>query len=80
MIDRNPNKRGANSLPLCRRGHHGIHDEGVNVTIPRNIHETDERAVVVGTHPSKTVLDHLCYPIVLYNLVAERLRMKCVQR
>jgi len=58
--------------------HERVEDEGVDATIPCDVHETDELAAVSRADPAKAVPPDLSLPVVREDAMAETLGMQRV--
>ncbi len=66
--------------PRRPRADHRIQNKSVNRAVPHDVHEPDESLAVISAHPAEAMFPNLPLPIVVENLVAERLGVQSVHR
>jgi hypothetical protein len=55
FVGRGCDQRGTDTSPPAMLRDHCVQDEGMDTTVPDNVHEADQRAVLRGTDPAETV-------------------------
>ena len=65
------NELRADSLSSSLRADGSIEDEGVNITVPRDIDKADKLPGISGSHPAETIRLDLACPVDLEDWVSE---------